>query len=246
MPGPVSDKNIAEQISKLYELHQSGALTEAEFANAKRRLLGEAPPRMAAQPPSVVAWQDSEKPERSAFYHMARGFMIVVVGFVALIVVGVIAAAIFGGDSNETNGAENTRRQAAAPTATTQPAQSDPGPLLTGIVVMMNVANTDAAGSACYGVGDHAMLTEGAEVSVTAIGGHQDRTAWLSDGTVDQYGHCRMAFGIEWFDVDEYQFGFDNGLFVHCNRDAIVEIGDNYTTQVRIAPNGAYCQAPAN
>jgi phage shock protein C len=40
--------NIADEIKRLHELHQSGALTDAEFELAKRRLLGSGP----AQPGS--------------------------------------------------------------------------------------------------------------------------------------------------------------------------------------------------
>lgn len=35
--------NIADDIQRLHELHQSGALTDAEFAQAKEKLLGKDP-----------------------------------------------------------------------------------------------------------------------------------------------------------------------------------------------------------
>ena len=36
--------SVAEEIKRLYELHQAGALSDEEFANAKARLLNGAPP----------------------------------------------------------------------------------------------------------------------------------------------------------------------------------------------------------
>lgn len=243
----------ADEIKKLYGLLQDGIISQDEFDTARKRIIAgdrsgrqseERPPRMTVQPPPVGQYEYDGPPEKSAFYQMARGFMIVALGLVALVVAGAIANAIFSSDGNDANGSSGTR-QSAAPTVAMQPTQDDPGPIMTGVVVMMGVANTETPGESCYGVDDHSMLAEGESVSVTAIGGHQDNTARLSSGTVDQYGHCRMAFGIEWFDVDEYQFGFNDDLFVHCDRDDIVDIETNYTTQVRIAPNGAYCQAPS-
>ena len=40
--------SVSEEIKRLHELHQAGALSDAEFAQAKARLLDQAPPNQDA------------------------------------------------------------------------------------------------------------------------------------------------------------------------------------------------------
>lgn len=240
---PVYDKSTADELSKLYSLLESGVLTQAEFDQAKRRLLGIGPPGVVAQHPSVYApaqaLRNADPPRQPRAWW--KVLLIVSAAFSLLLVAGALTGD--GNGSSPDNPAPTSASGSAGSSNVRVAEEADS--YLSGVAVLMGTANTEAPGEACWGVGDHDMFVEDAVVHVTAIGGAQEREGWLSTGTVDQYGHCRIVFVVPAIIVDKYQFGFDNEFFVHCDLDDIVGMDDgNYTTQVRVAPGGAYCQAP--
>lgn len=114
--------------------------------------------------------------------------------------------------------------------------------LLPGLNVDNIVSSTDTPGASCHGIGQYAPITEGATGSVTNVRGAQDVEGQLTAGTVDQYGHCRLAFAVPLFDADEYLFGIDDDLFVICGRDDLAPTNSGLVAEIRFAPNAAYCQ----
>lgn len=59
--------NLADELAKLESLRQSGVLSEAEFAQAKARVLGAAP---AGAAPAARTWDDDDRePMPGSFLH---------------------------------------------------------------------------------------------------------------------------------------------------------------------------------
>lgn len=114
--------------------------------------------------------------------------------------------------------------------------------LLPGVNEGNIVSNTDVPGAACHGIGQYESIREGATGSVTNVRGAQDFEGEITAGTVDQYGHCRLAFAVPLFEADRYLFGIDDDLFVECDRDALWSTESGIAVELRFAPNGRYCQ----
>ena len=67
--------SLADELTQLQQLHESGALTEEEFQQAKSRLLGlEEPPSPLSPPPTPLAVVDPERESRqwAFFLHLSQ------------------------------------------------------------------------------------------------------------------------------------------------------------------------------
>lgn len=237
----------ADEIKKLYGLLQDGIISQDEFDSARKRILaGETPgqqaqahiPRMVAPAPPTY-----EEPDPGRWSNGKRTLAAVIFFIVVALAIG------FFGDSSDTDAnKDRDSRPTATVAAVTNAAESQSNarlePYLTVLIVMMNTADTDVPGATCQGAGEFAAISAGSVGSATAIGGHQDYEGEITAGTVDQYGHCRMAFAVPFFESASYLFGFDGDSFVECPFDALWSTESGMTAEVRIAPGGRYCQPP--
>ena len=84
--------NVSDELQKLQELHQSGAISDDEFSLAKAKLLHEPPP-LSGGPPSPLADASPSSAEQQArqwamFLHLSQfaGFLVPLAGLVLPIV----------------------------------------------------------------------------------------------------------------------------------------------------------------
>lgn len=85
--------NLTEELQKLQQLHQSGAINDEEFSRAKARLINEPPPASGGPqvPPIQTSGTDLEQQTRqwAMFLHLSQlaGFLIPLAGLVVPIVI---------------------------------------------------------------------------------------------------------------------------------------------------------------
>ena len=85
--------NLTEELQKLQQLHQSGAINDEEFSRAKARLINEPPPASGGPqvPPIQTSGTDLEQQTRqwAMFLHLSQlaGFLIPLAGLVIPIVI---------------------------------------------------------------------------------------------------------------------------------------------------------------
>jgi uncharacterized Tic20 family protein len=87
--------SLSEELQKLHQLHQSGAIDEAEFTLAKAKLIGVSPEGQSfAAPPLGVTgvgseWQDQQTRQWALFLHLSIlvGLAVPVAGFVVPIII---------------------------------------------------------------------------------------------------------------------------------------------------------------
>ncbi len=86
--------HIADEIQKLQQLHDSGALTDEEFARAKENLLAEqkrsaTAPASAARPPLTPEKLESETRQWAMILHlsMLAGFLVPMAGLVTPVII---------------------------------------------------------------------------------------------------------------------------------------------------------------
>lgn len=253
---PVDDKNVAAQIAKLYELHQSGALSDTEYENAKRRVLDGQPSQRTPQPPTREYTHEEEPRPKSRLFHLVRGFAIGIASFVALFIVLVVAVAVFGDNDHDSDSRSSNRSSVSAtvvPTSVSRtdtfPGVQDDGPTMTVSLLILpgagpenTVTNTVSPGAECHGIGQYEPLRGGAVASVTNVRGAQDHEGAVSPGTVNEHGQCEMEFTVPAFEADNYMFGIDNDVFVECSRGDVHTTSSGLAVEIRYAPGGRYCQ----
>ena len=84
--------NLAEELQKLQQLHQSGGINDEEYSRAKAKLLNEPPPVVGAQMPPVAsspAATEQNTRQWALFLHLSQlaGFVIPLAGLVVPILI---------------------------------------------------------------------------------------------------------------------------------------------------------------
>lgn len=249
MAGPIHDKDVADQLAKLYELRQSGALTEAEFQKAKQRILGEAPPpRMTAVSPSQY-----KKPEPASLTQ--PGWKRAVLILCAIAVVGIIANSILevGGDSSDSDieptpdmAARVSPEETQEPTATVEPtATAIPRTGIQTISLSIVVENDwKAWGQGCVGDGPAEWVSSDAGAAVApddatgTVQGMELRAGRLSDDETI----CEWSVTLTSRASDTYKI-LVGGHNVLCHSNMMLPTEDGFFAAVFIQNGEMQCAA---
>lgn len=241
--GPIDDKDVAAKLSKLYDLHQSGALSKAEFENAKRRLLGTEVPRMVAQPPprSSQSYTPDTKPGR--FADWKRAVLIVVALLILLPVLGRFLSDEEPDDNNQlaavpTEPAVSMATPMAEPTATAIPRTG-----IQTIRLSITVENDwKAWGRGCVGSGDVDWASSDAGVAVAPRGesgtvqGVELGAGQLSDDET----MCQWSATLTSRASDTYTIHV-GGHNAYCHTNMMLPTDDGFFAAVMLNRDGVEC-----
>lgn len=243
--GTIDDKDVAAQIRQLYDLHQSGALSKAEFENAKRRLLGGDPPRMIAQPPPTSQYQQPKRQPRSPGKVLA--FCVL-----ALLVIWGIGSSLGSGDDDvePTPTTTSTIGQASRNGATPIPTDP-PDPTATAIprtgVQTIHLAVTvqddwKAWGQGCVGSGpaDWVSADNGVAVAPSdATGSAQGQVLGTGNLSEDET-QCQWSAKVTTRASDSYVIAFD-GERVVCHSNMMFPTDGGFFAAVIVADGQLQC-----
>lgn len=240
---PIDDKDVAAQVQKLYELHQSGALSRSEFENAKRRVLGGEPPRMVAQPPPVVTYEkDENKPRAWWKVLLIAGGVILLLGL----------AGALNQDDDEDGDSRNTTSMVATrePTTASQVATEVADPTATAIprtgiqTIFLSITTQDgweAWGDGCVGGGDVAWATSSTGVVIApsdASGTFRGRN--LGAGRIDESGRCHWSARLTTRASDAYRIKIGDHDVV-CHSNMMLPNDDGFYAAVTLEGNDVKC-----
>lgn len=238
MSGPVNDKNTADQIAKLYELHKSGALTGDEFEKAKLRALGDSQPVATSMSP----FDNATEPDTPTS-PVRRGILIICGLIVALIVIGGIFGDTSGDDDDPTPTPVLAQSRieptvVASPTATAIPR--------TGIqTIRLSITVQDdwkAWGEGCVGSGPADWISADNGVAVapsTETGTAQGQV--LGTGVLSEdEARCQWSATITSRASDAYAIAFDGNKII-CHSNTMLPTDDGFFAAVVVADGELQC-----
>lgn len=249
MPNPIRDKDVAEQISKLYDLHQSGALSDLEFENAKRRVLGDPPPRMVAKPAPTY---DRSVETKVGMSPLRRGVFIIC-GFV---IAAIVISGLLSDSSDDDSGVALAPTQSTvnspsgSPTVIIEPsATSEPTAtaiLRTGIQAIhlsITVQNDwKAWGQGC--VGDGPLEWAGSDAGVVVVPEDATGTARgveLGTGALSPDGsQCQWSAMVTSRASDTYRIHI-GGHNAYCHSSMMLPTDDGFFAAVILNEDGVEC-----
>jgi phage shock protein PspC (stress-responsive transcriptional regulator) len=89
--------SLSDELARLHELHQRGALSDDEFARAKRRLIDEADPRAGTAAPALAAVNALRRSRRDRWVAGVCGGVAAALGLDAWVVRLLFAALLLWG-----------------------------------------------------------------------------------------------------------------------------------------------------
>lgn len=244
MSGPVNDKDVAEQIAKLYELHKSGALTESEFENAKQRVLGGKPPRRVAQPPPVRRYEEEPRKEPRPVGKV----LLIIAGLIAVLaVIGALSPDDEDDDSDVSAIPTSTspRQPVSTPLPTKTPEPTATAIPRTGIQTIRLTITVDgdwqAWGQGCVGGGDTDWANSRAGVVIApedASGTFQGQT--LGAGTLGDENRCHWSAKLTSRASDAYRIRVGDYDTV-CHSNKMMPTDDGFFAAVVLDEHGVNC-----
>lgn len=222
--------STAEEVGRLHSLLQSGALTQAEFDEAKRRILSMSDPAPQSRPrvaaPAKQPGQPTFKPSAKERKPRSPGKVLAFCAFVLLVIWG-IGSSLGSGDADSEPEPAARIAQGSISENTVAPSD-DPGDIvdLNGVVVVHgDYASATEFGVDCRGVGAKDFIEPGVQLRVQAEGQAYLGPYELIHGRGNDEGACELPFGGEIHLSDSYQIVFeaDGDAFPHqittCSAD---------------------------